>query len=306
MRAQENVNQIFAGFIYNFDAQHSGSINYQRLGAVHAENIQLQKAQPVGEGLGYSIAFDRVTSSEGVANQLAPSVQYNSRWGILRADYAQQSGPTGLNRSHRISAAGGIAYVGDVVALVRPVTDGFGLVRVADVEGVRVSVNNQEVGQTDAHGSLFVPDLASFNENQVSINASSVPLEYSFSEVLKRVSPAYRGGAVVDFATRRVSAVTGTLKMRRNGEVIPAEFYEVMIMVDGAIVTFITGRGGEFYVEGLKAGRYAARIGKDGEPCTFDIVVPPTQEPFVELPELICERYRTGFLENARQSTSHL
>jgi outer membrane usher protein FimD/PapC len=297
MRAQENVNQIFAGFIYNFDAQHSGSINYQRLGAVHAENIQLQKAQPVGEGLGYNIAFDRVTSSEGVANQLAPSVQYNSRWGILRADYAQQSGPTGLNRSHRISAAGGIAYVGDVVALVRPVTDGFGLVRVADVEGVRVSVNNQEVGQTDAHGNVFVPDLASFNENQVSIKAANVPLEYSIGEVLKRVSPPYRGGAVIDFAARRINAIIGTLKIRRNGELRPAEFYEVIVMVDGAAVTFRTGRGGEYYVEGLKAGRYAARIGKDGEPCTFDIVVPKTQEPFVELPELICEHHRAAVLD---------
>jgi outer membrane usher protein len=306
VRAQQNINQIFAGFIYNFDAQYSASINYQRLGAIDTEILQLQKAQPVGEGLGYNIAFGHITSSEGVANQFAPSAQYNSRWGILRADYAQQSGSIGLNRTHQISAAGGIAYVGDAVALGRPVTDAFGLVRVADLEGVRVSVNNQQIGQTDAHGRIFVPELASFTENQVSINAANVPLQYSIAEVLKRVSPAYRGGAVIDFAARRINAITGTLKIRRNGELRPAEFYEVIVMVDGATVTFRTGRGGEYYVEGLKAGRYAARIGKDGEPCTFDIVVPQTQEPFVELPELICERHRTGVLENARQSTSHL
>ena len=306
VRTQQNVNQIFAGFIYNFDAQYSASINYQRFGDIHTENVQLQKAQPVGEGLGYNLALARVTSSEGVANQFAPSAQYNSRWGILRADYAQQSGSTGPNRTHQISAAGGIAYVGDVITLGRPVTGGFGLVKVADIEGVGVLVNNQKIGRTDAQGRLFVPELASFNENQVSINAANVPLEYSLAEVLKRVSPAYRGGAVIDFATRRITAITGTLKIRRNGELRPAEFYEVIVTVDGATVTFMTGRGGEYYVEGLKAGRYAARIGKDGDPCTFDIVVPQRQEPFVELPELICERHRTGVLENARQSTSHL
>ena len=304
--ARQNVNQIFAGFIYNFDAQYSASINYQRFGDIHTENVQLQKAQPVGEGLGYNIAFARVTSGEGVANQFTPSAQYNSRWGILRADYAQQSGTIGLNRTHQISAAGGIAYVGDVVALGRPVTGAFGLVSVADVEGVPVLVNNQKIGETDARGRLFVPELASFTENQVSINAANVPLDYSFAEVLKRVSPAYRGGAVIDFVARRIKAITGTLKIRRNGELRPAEFYEVMVTVDGATVTFITGRGGEYYVEGLKAGRYAARIGKDSEPCAFEIVVPQTQDPFIELPELICEHHRTGVRENAWQSRSHL
>ena len=63
----------------------------------------------------------------------------------------------------RLSAAGGIVYVGGRVGFSRPVTDSFGLVRVDRLEGVRVSLNNQEIGRTDASGEVFLPNLGSYS-----------------------------------------------------------------------------------------------------------------------------------------------
>ncbi len=162
-----------------------------------------------------------------------------------------------------MSVAGGIAWAGTTFAAGRPVTDSFGVVEVDDIEGVRVFVNNEEIGKTGPDGRLFVPTLTSFLQNQISIDVANVPLDFSFPESVKLVSPAYRSGAIVDFHAKRLQAVVGTVKIRLNGDVKPAEFYAVTLAVDGRPVTFVTGRGGEFYVEDVKPGRYAARLGRE-------------------------------------------
>jgi hypothetical protein len=70
---------------------------------------------------------------------------------------------------------------------------------------------------------------------------------------------------------------------------MPAEFYEVALDVGGRPVTFMTGRGGEFYVEDLKPGTYKGRLVADGKGCRFDLVVPDTTGPLVELPPVVCD-----------------
>lgn len=288
-RAQEKSTNVFAGLVYNFDANYALSARYERFQGNNTEAVQFQKAQPVGDGLGYTIAAERVGSPEGTATLLAPSFQYNSRWGILRGSASQQNDGNGSHRSYELSAAGGIAWVGNALSVGRPVTDAFGVVKVDDVEGVRVFVNSQEIGKTDASGMILLPTLTSFLDNQISINTANVPLEFSFPESVRVVSPPYRGGAVIDFHAKRLQAVTGTLKIRSGGEIKAAEFYRVSLVVDGKPFSFPTGRGGEYYVEDLKPGRYLARLAANGQSCTFELVVPQTDEPFTELPEIVCD-----------------
>jgi outer membrane usher protein FimD/PapC len=288
-RAQERTNQIFIGLVYNFDRDYAVSTQFQRFGDTRTETIQLQKAQPLGEGLGYTVALERDDSSQGANNRLIPSFQYNSRWGIVRANYAQASGAVGSVRNYEASVAGGIAFVGNTFSLGRPVTDSFGVVKVDDIEGVRVFVNSEEIGKTDATGRVFLPVLTSFYENQVSINTTNVPMEYSFPEAMKLVSPGFRSGAVIDFAAKRLQAVTGTLKIKSGGTIQAAEFYEASLTADGRPLRFMTGRGGEFYMEDVKPGRYAARLSGNGQICAFELVVPQTREAFTEIPELVCD-----------------
>ena len=288
-RAQERTNEIFVGLVYNFDRDYAVSTQYQRFGDTRMETVQLQKAQPLGEGLGYTIALERDNSPQGTSNRFVPSFQYNSRWGILRADYAQANGGTGSVRSYEASVAGGVAFVGNTFSVGRPVTDSFGVVKVDDVEGVRVFVNSEEIGKTDASGRIFLPVLTSFYENQVSINTANVPMEYSFPEAMKLVSPGFRSGAVIDFAAKRLQAVTGTLKIKLGGTVQAAEFYEASLTAEGKPLKFMTGRGGEFYIDDVKPGRYAARLSGNGETCLFELVVPQTREAFTEIPEIVCD-----------------
>src|SRR5207249_9944820 len=82
-------------------------------------------------------------------------------------------------------------------------------------------------------GMVVLPTLTSFVDNQISINTANVPLEFSFPESMRVVSPAYRGGAVIDFHAKRLQAVMGTLKIRSGAEVKPAEFFQATLAVDG-------------------------------------------------------------------------
>jgi hypothetical protein len=51
----------------------------------------------------------------------------------------------------------------------------------------------------------------------------------------------------------------------------------------------MTGRGGEFYIDDVKPGRYAARLSGSGQTCAFELVVPQTGEAFTEIPEIVCD-----------------
>lgn len=286
---QEKTTNVFAGLVYNFDATYSASARYERFHGNTTEALQFQKAQPTGDGLGYTIAAERTTSPEGTATRFLPSFQYNSPWGILRASAFQQNDGDGSHQSYALSAAGGIAWVGGAFIVGRPVTDAFGVVKVDDLEGVRVYANNQEIGRTDSNGRVLLPSLASFIDNQISINTANVPLEFSFPESMRVVSPPYRGGAVIDFHAKRLQAVTGTLRIKSGDEVKPAEFYQVSLVVDGRPVGFPTGRGGEYYVEDLKPGRYPARLAANGHSCAFELIVPNSDTPITELPPIVCE-----------------
>ena len=104
------------------------------------------------------------------------------------------------------------------------------------------------------------------------------------------ISPAYRSGAVVNFHARVLRAFVGTLRMRSNGQVRAAEYFDVTLEVDGKPVTFVTGRGGEFYVEDLPEGRYRGRMGSNGTRCVFDLAVRAPQGPLTDLGETTCER----------------
>ena len=291
-RGQDSNTNVFAGFVYNFDANYAVSARYERFQGINTEAAQFQKAQPVGDGLGYTIAAESVGSPEGTATVFTPSFQYNSRWGILRGSALQQNDGNGSHSSYAISAAGGITWVGGAFSVGRPVTDAFGVVKVDNIEGVRVFVNSEEIGKTDANGMVVLPTLTSFVDNQISINTANVPLEFSFPESMRVVSPAYRGGAVIDFHAKRLQAVMGTLKIRSGAEVKPAEFFQATLAVDGRPFTFPTGRGGEYYVEDLKPGRYTAPLAANGQSCTFELVVPRSSEPFTELREIVCDSGR--------------
>ena len=286
--SQDQRIDVFAGFAFNFDADFALTGYYQRLRGGTSESMQFQKAQPVGEGLGYVLGISRNSLGAESQTQFTPSFQYNGRWASVRG-YAQQGDGPGSPRDYALSVAGGVAWASGMLAVGRPISDSFGVVKVDELEGVRVLVNNEEIGRTGPDGRLFVPSLASFIDNQIAIDVRSVPLDVTFPESMRVVSPAYRAGAVVNFDARRLRAYVGTLKIRSSGATRSAEFIDVTLDSNGKRASFVTGRGGEFYIEDLEPGRYRGWAASNGLQCTFELEVPAARGALTDLGETVCD-----------------
>ena len=292
-REGETVNEVMLGVNYYPGSDLSLAANYREAGGLRTETVQARKNLPAGEGWGYNVSVDRMDSTALSSTAVNPSVQYNARFGSYAAEYrGERIDGGGGNGVVRLSANGGIARVGETFGFSRPIADSFGLVTVGGLEGIRVYHNNQEMGRTDGRGRLFLPDLGSYYENQISIADRDVPIDYSLGEVLKVVSPPLRSGSRIPFEVKRLQAVTGTLGLRRDGKWKPVEYVEVLLTAEGKKLAFPTGKGGEFYVEELGPGTHPASMEQEGKRCLFEIAVPATDDTIVDLGRLTCEDAR--------------
>jgi outer membrane usher protein len=282
-------NEAYVGLTIFMENHYSFAGNYRGDKTNNTQSVQLTKSQPIGEGLGFIVSGDRTSDPTGQNLRLVSSVQYNAPAAVLRADLGRNHDQTGQSiDDYRLSVAGGVGFVGGRVAVGRPITDSFGIVRVGQLPGVAVSVNGQPMGKTNAQGEVFVPTLTPYFDNDVLIATEGVPMDYSIPAAVKKVSPSLRSGALIEFAVTKVQAFTGKLKYQDNGVTKPVEFQEFSFNANGKTQNQQTGRGGEFYFENLKPGRYAATVQVDGKPCLFDVVIPKSDETFVELGDLTC------------------
>ncbi len=250
------------------------------------------RGAPLGEGIGYGLSA-RLPLESGGETQGSANVQVKRRFGLFRAGVDLSDSP-GVPRSetYRLSAAGGLAWAGGTVRLTRPITDSFGVVRVGGLKGIRVSQNGQVVGRTDDTGVVLLPELASYLENQVSIENRDIPLDYSVPVLTKVVSPPIRSGSALSFDLQRVQGVTGTIFTRRASGIAPIEFAVFTLETGSGPAEHTTGSGGEFYLENLPPGRYQGHARPDGRHCTFTLEVPVSTEFIFEAPPLVCEPNR--------------
>ena len=292
IREIQSRTEAFVGLTYFLDQRYTASASLRADKGSNTEFVQLAKNQPAGEGLGYLLAADRDNGRESSSSQVRGSAQYNARAAIFRADYNRNQGQGQRSNDWRVSAAGGIAYVGGHLGLARPITDSFGVVKVGELADVPVFLNNQPMGKTDAYGKLFIPALAAYYDNTVSIDAQAIPIDYSMPALVKKISPQLRSGALIDFGVTKFQAFSGTLSSIQGGTARPLEFEEASLTIEGRALRFQTGRGGEFYLENLKPGSYPGSVQVDGKPCLFELAIQPSMETLVELGELACRLAR--------------
>jgi outer membrane usher protein FimD/PapC len=258
--------------------------SYRRTGDADTETVQFQKNLPAGEGWGYRATVERTDAPSFASTSADPTVQYNARFGSYAAEYrGVQTDPGGYRGSYRLSAYGGVAYVGGTFGFSRPIPDSFGLVTVGGLEGIRVYENGQEMGRTDAKGRLFLPSMGSYFGNQISIADKDVPIEYAIKEVRKVVSPPLRSGSRIPFEVKRFQAVTGKLNLSIDETPKPAEYLEARVTREGKEVVFPTGKGGEFYLEDLAPGDYAGSVESGGKRFRFELKIPDTNDMIIDL-----------------------
>jgi outer membrane usher protein FimD/PapC len=103
------------------------------------------------------------------------------------------------------------------------------------------------------------------------------------------VSPPLRSGSVIRFDARKYRAVTGKLHVKVDGESRPVEYHEIRMEAEGKVLSFPTGKGGEFYLENLRPGTYPASFEYKGRECLVVLRVPESGETIIDLGGITCE-----------------
>ncbi len=267
------------------------SVNLQKDSGGESQGVQMQKNAPVGEGFGYRVSASREELPDTRSLFVTPYIQYNGPYGIYSAELSGKypAGATNSSESIRLNASGGIAYVGRTIAFGRPISDSYGVVKVGDLKGVRVYHNNHLIGRTDGTGKAFIPVMASYQDNYVSIDDRDVPVEYSLEKVGRYVLPPLRSGTFLSFDAVRVRAFTGRIERRTREGTTPLGLCEAKLTVDGKEVPFVTDARGEFYLENIPAGSHRGGIEKAGRTYYITIRIPQSDDTMVDLGGILVE-----------------
>jgi outer membrane usher protein len=270
-----------AGFIYTFGGGAMGDASGRGSSRSSGATMGVQKALPLGEGFGWQLRSN--VDHEGPASGLG-QVVYQGAYGTYTGLYTR----TGPTDSGAMTAAGALVLVDGNVMASRPVQDGFALLQVPGLPGVRGFLNNQEVGRTDSRGNLLIPGLQPYYGNRLSIRDTDIPLDYELGKTEQVIATALRGGALVRFDVEKVRSVTGALRIDSGGQSTVPAYGEMTAFVGQRKVSSPVGAAGEFWLENVPVGTHAAEVEFGRGVCRFELKVPETKVTAVNLGTVAC------------------
>jgi len=201
------------------------------------------------------------------------TVNYVGSAGEVGADHFSAFGGSGLQSVAQtdVRVATSIAFADGAVSVGRPISDAFAIVqRSKNLENADVVIDPGPSGyeaQTGPLGTATVPDLASYNERTVSIDAPDAPVDSDIGQDTFRLLPPHRAGYRLEAGTDYSITAIGRL-VNENGEPLP--------LVSGSAseignpshkpIELFTNAQGRFGLTGLRAGRW--RIEMQTEPAT--------------------------------------
>lgn len=243
-------------------------------------NAQVSRSGQLGEDWSMDAALD---ASETTRSSIRSRVQ--TRTNTISTFFDHTPAAASLS----LEPAGSVVWIEDGGLFPsRPVYDGFALVRVPNVNGVRVYLNSQETSETNEEGYAIVPALRSYFPARLSLASEDVPLDYSLEQDAKVVAAPRRGAAYAEFPAKRVNYQRGQLVLYIRGSATEPTFGDLLVEQDGDYVTSPIGLGGAFEFEGLSPGRHEAIIRFEEHRCHFSFEVPAVDELLIDLGVLEC------------------
>jgi outer membrane usher protein len=243
----------------------------------------LQQSLPLGPGLGY-----RLVASQGDNAINEATAQYQGAYGRIEADYQHEGWETDNRGTATLTATGGLVLIGSRAYLTRPIQDSYALIRVPGVAGVHGLVSNQVVGTTDSKGDLLIPSMLHYYGNRVGIDDKDIPLDHDIEATERVIAPPTRGGAIVTFPVRRVQSVAGAVVIDDQGKSVLPAYGQLVVSVDKRETISPLDEAGNFYLENVPPGSYAAEVQYEAGTCAFSLAVPVGSTALVNVGTIRC------------------
>lgn len=220
----------------------SASVNTSKAGSTASVDAAKPLSSEPGEW-GY-----RVRDSEGELSSRGGAISYRTEKARLEATVYQNG--QGVRES--IEATGSVVAMGGNVYMANTINDGFAVVN-AGAPGVRVLSENRFVGETDADGTILVPNLRSHQKNTLAIDPTNLSISAEVDQPYQEVVPAYRSGVTVDFKVRREGASAIVIFKQADGRFIEPGSHG---RTEGG-AAFIVGYDGQAFIKDLAASNTA-------------------------------------------------
>ncbi len=206
---------------------------------------------------------------------------YYGQHGVLTSDISHTKDQTAL----QLGANGGLVLADGHVFSTQRVDDSFALVEVTDYANVGVGLGSNVQTHTDAKGIALIPRLSPYQNNQVRLNASDLPINAEIDSLEQTIVPAYRSGVKVKFPVR--SGRGALLKIvLDDGDVVPAG---AIVNIEGDKQEFYVARRGEAFITGLQTNNRIMLKWKEQQ-CSFDVTLPlEVEDEFPRVSGLVCK-----------------
>ncbi len=153
------------------------------------------------------------------------------------------------------------------------------------IPDTRVLVENIPVGETDSDGKLLLPMLMARQENSITIDPASLPVQADMPELKQVVVPASRGGLTIRFKGN-VSPASAMVSFKDDkGNWLPAGSE---VWVNGGETSFSVGYDGETYLTGLAPTNTVQIKDPKGTPCTASFEFTPNPNGQVQISGVVC------------------
>lgn len=250
-------------------------------GALRQRSASVQQALPPNEGLGYRLyARDDSRGTRAEAALLAQT----STMQLSGEASAAADQPTALRLGAR-GSIGSIGSIGTAVFAARAIDDAVALIRVPDLDGAAVLLNNQPAGRTDGGGRLILARVTALVPHDVRVDIDTLPADATVVEERTRFVAGPRNAVVATLDVRRVSGAL--LRVTRpDGSALPTGAPVRAAEAQASRV----GPRGEIFVR-ARPGPQRLHIDLDDAACRieFDLPAPMPSGAFHEIGPLRCQ-----------------
>jgi len=260
------------------------STSTSRTAGSDSSTVQFSKGAPSGPGFGY-----QVSATKGAQSSAAAQIDYHTQYGNLQV-LSNAAGSSGLATT--LTLNGSLVGFKQGLFFSQPVTNAYALAEVPGFRNLAVFSGGQYAGRTDGRDAAVIPNLDPYNDDSIGIDQLPNRLDLVEDESTIKVRPRDLAGVVASFSVRQFHAYTGHVVIHRNEKSLVPALGTLALSRGGHDSSSDLGSQGQFYVENLEPGTYAATVtGADAAACSFrvDLPIGANDVPVTSLGTIACE-----------------